>query len=49
MAVPDTAPMVFSTLGKLSSVRTPSPPTAGPHEKGPALKSINAHLIPYQT
>lgn len=43
-SIPDTAPMVFSTFGKLSSVRTPSPPTAGPHEKGPAVKSINAHL-----
>lgn len=44
-AVPETAPIVFCTLGELSSVRTPSPPTAGPHEKGPALKSIKAHLI----
>lgn len=42
--VPATAPMVFPTFGKLSSVRTPSPPTEGPHEKGPAVKSMNAHL-----
>lgn len=42
--VPATAPMVFPTFGKLSSVRTPFPPTEGPHEKGPAVKSMNAHL-----
>lgn len=42
--VPATAPIVLFTFGKLISVRTPSPPTAGPHEKGPAVKSINAHL-----
>lgn len=47
--IPATAPMVFSTFGKLSSVRTPSPPTAGPHEKGPAVKSIKAHLIRNET
>ena len=32
------------TFGKLFSVRTPSPPTAGPQENGPAVKSMNAHL-----
>lgn len=42
--MPATAPIVFSTFGKLSSVRTPSPPTAGPQENGPELKSMNAHL-----
>lgn len=36
--------MVLVTLGKLWSVRTPSPPTAAPQEKGPAVKSMNAHL-----
>ena len=45
--VPETAPIVFSTFGKLNSVRTPSPPTAGPHDQGPALKSINAHLMQF--
>lgn len=44
LKAPSTAPIVFPTFGKLNSVRTPSPPTAGPHEKGPAVKSINAHL-----
>lgn len=39
--------MVLPTFGKLSSVLTPSPPTAGPQEKGPALKSINIHLAVY--
>jgi len=43
--LPEAEPIGFSTLGKLASVRTPSPPTAGPHVKGPALKSINAHLV----
>lgn len=42
--VPAIAPTVFPIFGRLSSVRTPSPPTAGPQENGPALKSINAHL-----
>lgn len=42
--MPATAPIVLSTFGKLSSVRTPSPPTAGPQENGPELKSMNAHL-----
>jgi len=43
--LPEAEPIVLSTFGKLASVRTPSPPTAGPHEKGPALKSIKAHLL----
>lgn len=43
--LPAVAPIVLSTFGKLASVRTPSPPTAGPHEKGPALKSMKAHLL----
>lgn len=40
-----TAPMVFQTFGKFSSVHVPSPPKAGPNEVGAAFKSINTHLI----
>lgn len=39
--------MVLVTFGKLHSVRTPSPPTAGPHVNGPAVRSINANLAEY--
>ena len=35
----------LSTRGSESAARTPRPPTLGPHEKGPALRSIHASLV----
>jgi hypothetical protein len=39
-------PKICSTSGTLPSVRSPSPPTTGPYENGPAVRSIHANLHP---
>jgi hypothetical protein len=43
-SLPERVASRLSTEGRVCSVFTPTPPTDGPQENGPALKSTNAHL-----